>query len=355
MKEIIDLVDISKYAGERIDLVQAGGGNSSVKFDNGQMIIKASGFSLSEVLDGYGYSTVLTKQIAEIVKNKKVVNARSKRERENITSELVKKATLDNNNRPSIETLLHSFLLKYTLHTHPIVVNIILAKKDWKNIIKSIFDQDKFVLVEYQTPGIELALALNNELTNFETIPKLLFLQNHGLIVTSNKKEEIRILTEYVLDRVENYLNIDFSKYKLTTQITKALKSIDNKYNISYLSDDIFLNTLLKTNKNLFFKPPFCPDSFVFCGEGAIEINDLSDLNLIINYIEKHGVSPKIIIYSSYIFIISQSVKKAKDIEDVLKFHLMILLHDSSDINFLSQSELRYLSNWEAEKYRQKL
>ena len=290
-----------------------------------------------------------------IVKNKKVIAAKSKRERENITSQLVKKATLDNINRPSIETLLHSFLLKYTLHTHPIVVNIILAKKDWKNILRLIFPEDELVLVEYQTPGIELALELNNELNKFETTPNLLFLQNHGLIVTSDEKEEIYSLTEYVLDRVESYFNIDFSKYKLTTQITKALKSIENRQNISYLSNDIFLNTLLKTNKTLFFDPPFCPDSFVFCGVGAVEIKDLSDLDLINKYREKHVVLPKIIIYKNYVFIISQSVKKAKDIEDVLKFHLMILSHDSSDINFLPQSELDYLSNWEAEKYRQKL
>jgi rhamnose utilization protein RhaD (predicted bifunctional aldolase and dehydrogenase) len=245
--------------------------------------------------------------------------------------------------------------LKYTLHTHPIAVNIILAKNDWKNILKLIFPEDELALVEYQTPGIELALELNNELNKFETTPNLLFLQNHGLIVTSDKKEEIQSLTEYVLDRVESYFNIDLSKYKLTTQITKALKSIENRQNISYLSDDIFLNTLLKTKKALFFESPFCPDSFVFCGVGAIEIKDLSDLDLINKYREKYAVLPKIIIYKNYIFIISQSVKKAKDIEDVLKFHLMILSHDSSDINFLPQSELDYLSNWEAEKYRQKL
>ena len=136
MKEIIDLVDISKYAGERIDLVQAGGGNSSVKLDNGNMLIKASGYSLSEIEVSYGYSNVLTSQISEIVKNEKIITEKSKRKRENIASVLVKKATIDTKNRPSIETLLHSFLLKYTLHTHPISVNIILAKKGWKNIIK---------------------------------------------------------------------------------------------------------------------------------------------------------------------------------------------------------------------------
>jgi rhamnose utilization protein RhaD (predicted bifunctional aldolase and dehydrogenase) len=40
MSEIKDFVEISKYAGERLDLVQAAGGNSSVKLDNGEMFIK---------------------------------------------------------------------------------------------------------------------------------------------------------------------------------------------------------------------------------------------------------------------------------------------------------------------------
>ena len=231
MKEIKDLVDISKYAGERIDLVQAGGGNSSVKLNNGKMLIKASGYSLSEIEGDYGYSTVLTDQISEIVKNEKIINEKSKRKRENIASQLVKKATVDIKNRPSIETLLHSFLLKYTLHTHPISVNIVLAKKGWENILTSIFPNEELVFVEYQTPGVDLALALKSQLNKFVKIPSILFLQNHGLIITSDKKNEIEILTEYVLDSVENYLNIDFSKYKLTTEITKSLKKINDIQN----------------------------------------------------------------------------------------------------------------------------
>lgn len=355
MKEIKELVEISKYAGERLDLVQAGGGNSSVKLNTGHMLIKASGFSLSEVVEGFGYSKVLTQKVSEIVENKKIIALKTKKERENSASKLVKRATIDLNNRPSIETLLHSFLLKYTLHTHPIVLNIILAKKDWKSILKSIFKENELVFVDYQTPGIDLALELKNQLNKFKTIPNILFLQNHGLIISSNKKEEIEILTEYVLDRVENYLNVDFSRYKLTTKISRALRIQYDFNNISYLCENIFLNDLLKKNKKLFFKGPFCPDSFVFCGASAVEINDLSDLSLIKLYQNKYFSLPKICIYDNNIFIISRSVKKAKEIEDVLIFHLMILSYNSSDINFLSKNELNYLSNWEAEKFRQKL
>lgn len=355
MKEIIELIEISKYAGERLDLVQAGGGNSSVKLDNGQMLIKASGFALSELTVKTGYSVVITNKVAEIIKNNEIITATSKRKREELTSKLIRKSTIDTNNRPSIETLLHSVLLKYTLHTHPIALNIILSQKNWKDVLNSIFKVDQFALIGYHTPGIDLAIELNKEINREKTIPKILFLQNHGLIVTSDNIEEIEYLTEYVLNLVEAYLNIDFSKFKLTTQITNLLKRVENSNNISYLSNDIFLNDLMKSNKKLFFEKPFCPDSFVFCGICALEINDFLDLSLINFYQEKYLSLPKIIIYNNNIFIISESVKKAKEIEDVLKFHLMILSHNNSNINFLSQDELNYLGNWEAEKFRQKL
>ena len=90
MNELNKLIKLYKYAGERFDLVQAGGGNSSVKLENGEMLIKASGFILSDVEINNGYSKVLTKQISEIINNKNVITEKNKRNRENITNSLVK-------------------------------------------------------------------------------------------------------------------------------------------------------------------------------------------------------------------------------------------------------------------------
>ena len=47
-------------------------------------------------------------------------------------------------------------------------------------------------------------------------------------------------------------------------------------------------------------------------------------------------------------------IKKAKEMEDVLKFHLLALnINSNKNINFLSREEIYTLENWEAEKYRQ--
>jgi rhamnose utilization protein RhaD (predicted bifunctional aldolase and dehydrogenase) len=353
MSEIKDLVEMSKYAGERFDLIQAGGGNCSVKFDNGEMVIKASGFLLSELTKDSGYSRVFTKKIAAVVKNEKILNATEKRERESLTSRLVKDATIDKNNRPSIETLLHSFLLKYTLHTHPIVVNMIVIQKNWEGILNSIFVDDEIVFVEYKTPGIELALALDNELKKFETIPNIIFLQNHGLIVTSADINEIKEKTEYVLEQIETYLKIDMSDYKITNEISYLFNSVDKKDNISYLSEDRYLNGVFAKNKELFFKMPFCPDSLVYCGIQCVEINDIFDVESIKNYKEKNYSLPKVVVFKSDIYFIAQNIKKAKEMEEVFKFHIMVLEKNiKQDVNFLGLDELAYLSNWEAEQYR---
>ncbi|MDG2059500.1 MAG: class II aldolase/adducin family protein [Flavobacteriales bacterium] len=356
MSEIKNFVEISRYAGERYDLVQAAGGNSSIKLNNGEMLIKASGFLLSDVNKNVGYSRVFTKQVADIVINGDIIRTNNKRQRESLTAQLLKKATIDKVNRPSIETLLHSLLLKYTLHTHSIVVNMIVVRENWKETLNKIFKDIEIALVAYKTPGIELALELDKELQRFEDIPKIIFLQNHGLIVTSNEKQDITKLTEYVLEKIESFLNVDMSRYKLTNSITNLFNSIERNSNITYLSEDAFLNEQLKKNKKLFLTFPFCPDTLVYCGVNAIEIDNFTDLTNINNYKTINNELPKVILHHKKVFFIASNIKKAKEIEEVLKFHIMVLIHNKNqNVNFLDREELAYLSNWEAEKFRQEL
>lgn len=356
MSEIKDFVEISKYAGERFDLVQAAGGNSSVKLDTGEMLIKASGFLLSDVNENAGYSRVFTKQVAAIVKNQDIISTGNKRERESLTGQLLKEATIDKQNRPSIETLLHSLLLKYTLHTHAVVVNMIVVRDNCKDILSAIFKDDSVAFVQYETPGIELAIALDNELQKFDAIPNIIILQNHGLIVTSDKKEEIETYTEYVLQKIEQYLTIDMAQYKLTNKVSRLYDSVTPSGDISFLSGDGFLNGLLETNPELFTDTPFCPDTFVYCSVKAVQIDSLSDKKSLEDYKEIHHELPKLVIYDGKLFFRASTLKKAREMEEVYKFHIMVLSQNQNQgLNFLPAQELAYLSNWEAEKYRQKL
>jgi hypothetical protein len=63
------LTKISKYCGERFDLVQAGGGNTSVKTINDWLVIKSSGYNLTSIDTKNGYSVLDNRQINQDIEN----------------------------------------------------------------------------------------------------------------------------------------------------------------------------------------------------------------------------------------------------------------------------------------------
>jgi hypothetical protein len=131
---------------------------------------------------------------------------------------------------------------------------------------------------------------------------------------------------------------------------------VQKNSNIAYLSEDFYLNEQIEKNRELFLQTPFCPDSLVYCSISPIVINDLFDIKSLQDYKTKYFELPKVVIYQGKILFVAQNIKKAKEMEEVFKFHIMVLEQCIiSDKNFLELEELAYLSNWEAEKYRQKI
>lgn len=352
MREIRDLINISKYAGSRYDLVQAGGGNSSVKLEDGTMLVKASGILLSEMEENKGIAIVDKKTVSEIVCKKEICDCDVKKEREKLAAEIIRNSSL-NDEKPSIETILHSLLGKYVLHVHPLAVNIVTARTCWKDILNSLFRSGEIAMVSYRTPGIDLALELAAELDNYAVCPQIIFLQNHGLIVHSNEPDEIRTLTEYAVQSVENYLKIDMSSYKSVTAVSDLIFSVVQERFAVHLSEDTVLCGALTEHKELFFVKPFCPDKLVYCGVRSLEIKGPGDAASIKEYIRQYKDVPRVILMGKRIYIISKNIRKAKEAEDVLKFHIATLSCGADDINYLTDDEIEYLSNWDQEKYRQ--
>lgn len=144
-----ELIKISKYAGMREDLVQAGGGNTSVKISQDEMLIKSSGCQLSEVAADYGYSRVCYRKIAEYLSANRGASISESDGKKILVS------TLLEGNRPSIETFLHSITGKVTLHTHPVMVNVLAARMNGMAELEKLFPAALFI--GYATPGIDLA------------------------------------------------------------------------------------------------------------------------------------------------------------------------------------------------------
>jgi HAD superfamily hydrolase (TIGR01549 family) len=191
--ELEKLINICKFCGNRFDLVQAGGGNISFKYNN-FMIIKSSGYNLSKVNKYNGFSILNNNNLLHDI-NKNIYN--------NLDNYL-----LITNNKASIESYMHSFLQKYVIHLHPLAVNIILCRKDAKEIINNLFKESLFI--NYILPGVELSKEIYKNYKN----EKIIFLKNHGIIITCNELEECYSLIDSINDKCEKFLNINLDKYK---------------------------------------------------------------------------------------------------------------------------------------------
>jgi rhamnose utilization protein RhaD (predicted bifunctional aldolase and dehydrogenase) len=323
------------------------------------MYIKSSGFLLADMTSNSGYVTVRTSEIQNIVNNSVFSTEIVQEHREKIAKNLLQNTILNpkSDSRPSIETFLHAMLGKYTLHTHPIAVNILACRKDWNEALLQLFPDA--LLVKYVTPGIDLAIELNKELNIYlsrhNRIPEVIFLQNHGLIVTSNVYEKIEILTNEVVNKIADSLEISLGHFSLTNEISSLISSIYKKKLISLLCEDGYINNILTTNKSLLSTPPMCPDTLVFCGFEVVDLDNNNPKESILKYIDKYNTHPKVVIYKGRIAFVGNAIKKVKEAEEVFKFHLMSVENSYPNVNSLSVNELHYLNNWEAEKFRQSM
>lgn len=351
MGTIGEFVKISKYAGERFDLIQAGGGNTSVKINN-LLYIKSSGVSLSDVNNKSGYSVLDNNKLKLIFNDVNLLSAKSKYELEIIADKFLMGCIKNDSFRPSIESFFHSVLKEYVLHTHPLVVNIINCSNDWNVVLKALFPDS--ICIDYYTPGIELSIKLEQVIKK-KLKTEIIFLQNHGLIINGDSADRIIELNEQVINKIEKHLNFNFTRYQICNKISELINNLFFTHYVTYLSEDSVILSILDQKKELIECTPIFPDMQVFCGFKILKLTSLSDIAPIIDYISDYNELPKIIYFNNYIYIMATNVKRAKEAEDVLKIHLLILANIDKNIHFIEKDELKYLSKWESEKYRQKL
>lgn len=358
--KVNEIVSLCAFAGERFDLSQAGGGNASF-INEGDLWITASGWPLSDVknesamcqLDHAG----LVEAMRDLMKRRDKLD---KSELERAASESVKQCVKTVGIRPSIETLMHCLLGPYTLHTHPIAVTALLCRKNWREAINELFPDA--ILVGYETPGVRLALALAERLQTTGGLAsssfgvKRIFLENHGLIIAGESDEEVSKATDEVVLAVANHLGLDLSRYKLTNKLTNLLRAVTDESLCSYYCEDKVLLDVLRKSEDLLMERPSWPDQLVYCGSAGVRLSSFGDKRALTDFKEKYGHLPKVVLVEDHLFLVDNTIKNCRRLEEVLKAHVMMLSNaDMDDVQFLSNEEQEYLLNWEAEKARQRM
>lgn len=355
-------IRISKYAGMRNDLAQAGGGNTSVKLDDQIMLVKSSGFQLADVSENGGYAKIDYRLIVDYFQENLLANGQSAEiaaEQTVLTEDagnaLLTKAQMAGG-RASIETFLHAVTGKYMLHSHPTLVNILTARKDGREILEELFPDA--VYVPYRKPGAALAETYY-KICQAAGEPEIIFLESHGLVVSGDLAERVISRTEEVLEKIAAYLQVSYQAYPNATKLWDAFAGIPALADkIVYLSENRFLSPetaeedILHAEK---WNHAFCPDCVVYGSKKPMFLADDFRAADVTAFIERNGV-PAMVCYKGYVYILAESVKKAQEIENVMSFAAQVqTANHAHEMQYLSEGQQDALLNWDAEKYRRKL
>ena len=199
-----ELIILSHELGrEDRALAILGEGNTSAFAGNGAFWVKASGSHLASIEEN-GFSQV----DLEVVRSLCQVNAMT----DDDVAEGLKKALVNPSHRkPSVETFLHGLCyleaeVSWVGHTHPISVNSILCSQlGAKPFLKHLFPDGIVVcgavpaVMPYIDPGFPLALAfrdvLRHYLDRYGQAPKLLLMENHGMVALGKSAKEVLNIT----------------------------------------------------------------------------------------------------------------------------------------------------------------
>lgn len=308
-KDIEEYIELCKVFGGSYDLVQTNGGNISVKSKN-LIIIKRSGFKMIETELNKGYV------ICDINKI-------------DFTNENIEDSVVFGEGTPSIETFFHLLPKKYIVHLHPIKLVHLLSLKNWSELILDLFDN--VLCINYKKPGLELSKEILNNYNNEEII----FLQNHGIILCSNTKDEIynliyNIFEKYNTNRIPS-THILFMKY-LYNKINNKL--IISSY-IPWIKHDRY-----------FFK--LTPDILLYLGNSPYIFE--TD-----NYTNINEFDTNVIIYKDVVYLVGNNYANIKNLEEMVKTYYLILECGLNDnYHEISKDENDKLKSWDKEVLRLK-
>lgn len=203
-----------------------GEGNVSTRTSNG-FLIKASGYDLK---------TITQAQFVEC----------------DLDGEPIKRF----DKRPSIETSFHSFLyqfpeVNFIAHSHPTNTLKILCSKFAKDFSKTRLFPDQVVrngerscYVRYKNPGEDLKKEIGFEVCyyygEYDRVPQLILLQNHGIIATGRTAKEAYYATMMCEKAAEIYIG---SKLLGQTKLSK-----NNINNLIEMPQEIYRRNLIHEN-----------------------------------------------------------------------------------------------------------
>lgn len=386
MKQIEDLIAISRKFGQDSRFVIAGGGNTSYKDEN-RLWVKASGHALATITED-GFAVLDRALLNEM--GEKAYNADTAIREEQVKNDL-SVACITKDRRPSVETSLHNCMgFAFVVHLHPTLVNGLMCSVNAEAACKEIFPDALYI--EYTDPGYTLFKKVYDRIKAYKAEkgkePQVIFLQNHGIFVGGDTTAEIEGIYSEVLGKLEAKVAAlpegDTDVSETVTDVVPAIRQMLSRSGRGFKTLKVTKNALVDffidgcsvtltgsvtdcPGKSGFDKiaKPFTPDIIVYCKSSYIFIEAESDEEILKQaeeeieaFVSGKGYTPKVLLIKGIgLIAVGDSFRNAQIITDVFTDAMKIAFYAQSfgGEHPMERAWIDFIDNWEVENYRRKV
>ena len=358
-----DLLAMSRNYGSDERFVVKGGGNTSLK-ENGVLYVKASGHALSTI-DEHGFVKMSMDLLSNMWETTYPVDPA---EREKLVLQAMMDARLEGETlRPSVEALLHAIIdYRFVVHLHPPMVNGLTCSKLGEQGMNSLFPEALWI--DIVNPGFILAKTVREaQSTYLETHPKqpqIIFLQNHGVFVAGDSKQEIDEIYTNIMKTLEHYIvrKPNFSAVRIHSAKKKLFQEALGGETPWLFVQNHELSSHLE-NKESFYplSSAYTPDHIVYSGVAAMWVDSnifkKEDLKgeiqrCIALHEQQYLQKPKVIAVEQLgVFTLNEGARTL--FLDTVKVAVFTMSFGGP--LFMEQPFIDFIRDWEVENYRSKI
>ena len=370
MRQIEDLIAISRKFGQDSRFVIAGGGNTSYKDEN-RLWVKASGHALATITED-GFAVLDRTLLNEM--GEKAYNEDTAIREEQVKNDLAV-ACVTKDRRPSVETSLHNCMgFAFVVHLHPTLVNGLMCSANAEAVCGEIFPEALYI--EYTDPGYTLFKKVYDRINAYKAAngkePQVIFIQNHGIFVGGDTTAEIEGIYSEILGKLEaKVAALPEGGSEVSPAVTDVIPAIRQMLSRSGRG----LKTLKVTKNALVdyfldgsrekIAAPFTPDIIVYCKSAYIFIDAESDEKILKQAEEKieafaaeKGYTPKVLLIKGVgLVAVGDNFKNAQIITDVFTDAMKVAFYAQSfgGEHPMEKAWIDFIDNWEVENYRRKV
>lgn len=363
MKEIDNLIAVSRKYGADSRFVIAGGGNTSYK-DTTHLWVKASGHALATIGEE-GFAVMDRARLDAMATKTYPADAT---EREARVKEDLADANLTRGRRPSVETSLHNCMnFSYVVHLHPTLVNGLMCSVTAEKRCAELFPDALYVA--YTDPGYTLFKKVYDAIGQWKaqrgSEPQVIFLQNHGIFVAADTVAEIDAIYEDVMTKLEALVaplpEGETPVCDCVSEVLPAIRQILSRGGRGLKTLQVTKNALvdefLANPKGVL--TPFSPDGIVYCKSEYIVVdgeNKAAEAEEKIEaYVTRRGHTPKVLLIKGIgLVAVGDNAKNARVITEVFLDAMKVAFYARSfgGEHGMEPAWIDFIDNWEVENYR---